>query len=133
MPFPESHPADLSIYESPVLKGSEALYLPTGKTPVGTPFNAGSTTRCNWIRAEESKAQNHHGSNLQHAPAGFRGPTTTFISVLSDPNKRSKLFSKGRGFFDSILLQTIAQARAKGQEAKGEEEEVMLKVGAAVV
>lgn len=36
MHFPRSHPADPSLYRTPVPRGSAALHLPTGKTPMGT-------------------------------------------------------------------------------------------------
>lgn len=63
--------------------------------------------------------RNDQGPNLQHAPAAFSGATTAFISILSDPNKRSKLFSKGRGFFDSILLQMNCPSKGKGTGSEG--------------
>lgn len=82
-------------------------------------LQVGSATRCNWIHAGASKAKNDQGPNLQHAPAGFSGATTAFISVLSDPNKRSELFSEGRGFFDSILLQMNCPSKGKGTGSEG--------------
>lgn len=82
-------------------------------------LQVGFATRCNWIHAGASKAKNDQGPNLQHAPAGFSGATTAFISVLSDPNKRSELFSEGRGFFDSILLQMNCPSKGKGTGSEG--------------
>lgn len=140
MQFPKSLPAELSIYISfPVSKGSEALYLWTGNPSQRDcisgsliQLKVGFTTRCNWIHAGASTAKNDQGPNLQHAPAGFSGATTAFISVLSDPNKRSELLAKEEGSLILSCCRWIAQARAKGQEAKGEEKELMLKVGAAI-
>lgn len=94
-------------------------------------FEVGLGARCNWIHEGESKGRSDNGPNLQHAPAGFCGATTAFISVLSDPNKRSELFSKGRGFFDSILLQMNCPSKGKGTGSGGGGG-VMLKVAAAV-
>lgn len=47
--------------------------------------------------------------------------------------KGANCLAKEEGSLILSCCRQIAQARAKGQEAKGEEEEVMLKVGAAVV
>lgn len=125
MHFPRSHPADPSIYRTPV---PEALWHCTyqeAKSPWGhisgplIQHNVGFTLRCNWIPAGGSKVQNDQGPNLQHAPAGFSRATIAFISILSDPNKRSKLFSKGRGFFDSILLQMNCPSKGKGTGSEG--------------
>lgn len=123
MHFPKSHAADLSVCKTPVPKGTVPI---NGQNPRGDcvsvsliQFNIGFTTRCNWIHAGESKAKKDQGPNLQQAPAGFSGATTAFISILSDPNKRSELFSKGREFFDSILLQTNCPSKGKGTGSEG--------------
>lgn len=82
-------------------------------------LHMGHAARCNWIRAGKTKGKNDQGPNPQHTPAGLSGATTAFISILSDPNKRSELFSKGRGFFDCILLQMNCPSKGKGTGSDG--------------
>lgn len=96
-----------------------------------TQLHIGHAARCNWIRAGKTKGKmikDRICSTLLLASAELQQLLSAFYLTLT---KEVNCLAKEEGSLIVSCCRWIAQARAKGQEAKGEEE-VLLKVGAAV-